>query len=413
MKLAIARVEWNGQTVPLDRSSRIDYRSTLSMLPHQDNGNTSDPSRRGFLTATTMAAAALAGGPAFGRGHSTGNAASGKLKIKLAGYEYDRVAALKDERVQIAGCDSEFERAKIGEMNAHIFSGPKTREVTEIGLLPFILAVANEDFKDYTLLPVFPLRVFRHKSIFIRTDRDITKPEDLRGKRIATPGYSSTSLTWIRGIMQHEYGVKPEEIEWVVSSKDSSAKASGKPSKLENVIPNGITIRTGPKGKDESELLVDGEVDALFHAIEPKAFQEGHPKVARLFPDSRKTERDYFKKTGIFPIMHAVAVRKDVIAAHPWLPKAVFDAYSQAKQLTYEAIKLTAWFKTSLPWIAQEAEETRQLMGENYWPYAIEPNRKALNALLQFSYEQGLAKRKLKIEELFHASTFDLKEASA
>ncbi len=134
--------------------------------------------------------------------------------------------------------------------------------------------------------------------MFIRNDRGITKPEDLRGRKIATPGYSSTSLTWIRGIMQHEYGVKPEEIQWIVSSKDSSAKASGGASKLENILPKGISIRTGPKGKDESDLLVDGDVDALFHPIEPRCFQEGHPKVVRLFADSRKTERAYFEKTG-------------------------------------------------------------------------------------------------------------------
>ena len=114
-------------------------------------------------------------------------------------------------------------------MNTHVFSGPKTREVTEIGLLPFILAFANEDFRDYTLLPVFPLRVFRHKSIFIRTDRGIAVPADLRGRRVATPGYSSTSLTWIRGIMQHEYGVTPKDIEWVISSKESSARRPAGP----------------------------------------------------------------------------------------------------------------------------------------------------------------------------------------
>lgn len=257
------------------------------------------------------------------------------------------------------------------------------------------------------------MRVFRHKSIFIRTDRGITKPADLRGRKVATPGYSSTSLTWIRGIMQHEYGVKPEEIQWIVSSKDSSAKASGGASKLENVLPASISIRTGPRGKDESDLLVDGYVDALFHAAEPRAYQVGHPKVARLFADSRTTERAYFAETGIFPIMHAVAVRQDVIQAHPWLPKAVFRAYSQAKQLTYDDIKQSAWYKTSLPWVAQEAEETRKLMGENYWPYAIEPNRKALEALLQYSHEQGLAQRKLKIEELFHPSTLELTEDTA
>jgi 4,5-dihydroxyphthalate decarboxylase len=154
-------------------------------------------------------------------------------------------------------------------------------------------------------------------------------------------------------------------------------------------------------------------VDALFHAAEPRAYQNGHPKVARLFADSRQIERAYYAKTGIFPIMHAVAVRTDVIDANPWLTKAVFHAYSQAKHLAYESINQSAWYNTSLPWIAQEAEETRKLMGANYWPYGIEPNRKALNALIQYSHEQGLATRKLGIEELFHASTLGLKEKTA
>jgi 4,5-dihydroxyphthalate decarboxylase len=369
-------------------------------------------SRRAFLKTTVVASAALAGS-ATSIAQDNNAPPSGRLKVNIAGYEYDRVDALIGGRVQIEGCDTQFEAARIGEMNTHVFSGPMIREVTEIGLLPFILAFANEEFREYTLIPVFPLRVFRHKSIFIRTDRGISKPQDLRGRKVATPGYSSTSLTWIRGIMQHEYDVKPEQIKWVVSSKDSSAKASGGASKQENVLPKGISIRTGPQGKDESDLLVDGDVDALFHAAEPRAYQEGHPKVARLFADSRRVERAYYAKTGIFPIMHAVAVRKDVTLAHPWLPAAVFRAYSQAKQLMYDDIKQSAWYKMSLPWIAQEAEETRTLMGDNYWPYGIEPNRKALEALLQYSHEQGLAKRMVTIEELFHASTLGLKEEPA
>ena len=159
------------------------------------NESQSHTSRREFLKAGSIAGAALAGGRALGQVNSKSEKKTapgfGKLKIKVAGYKYDRVEALADGRVPIVGCKTQFEPAKIGEMNTHVFSGPKTREVTEIGLLPFILAVANEGFRDYSLLPIFPLRVFRHRSIFIRTDRGITKPDDLRGRRIATPGYSS------------------------------------------------------------------------------------------------------------------------------------------------------------------------------------------------------------------------------
>ena len=335
-------------------------------------------------------------------------AAEGQLRI--AGYEYDRVAGLADGTVAVEGWKVRFEPDKIGNLNAHAFSGPGTREVTEIGLHPFMLAYANDDFRNYSLLPVFPLRTFRHKSIFIRTDRGIAKPEDLKGRKVGTPGFSSSSLTWLRGIMQHEYGVRPTDIEWVVSAEDSAAGIAGTVSKLENVIPEGLSVSTGSPGKDESELLVDGEVDALFHAIEPKAFIEGNPIVGRLFPDFRRTEQAYFKKTGIFPIMHAVAIRNDVADKHPELPLAVCQAYSKAKQEALVALYTLGWANISLPWIAQDIEDTRKVMGDNPWPYGIKANTKALEALFQYSFEQGLAKRRLTIEELFHPSTLEFEE---
>jgi 4,5-dihydroxyphthalate decarboxylase len=171
------------------------------------------------------------------------------------------------------------------------------------------------------------------------------------------------------------------------------------------MVPKGLSVSKGQKGKDESDLLETGEVDALFHAAEPRANVEGHPRVARLFPDFRKTERAYFKKTGVFSIMHAVVIRNSLVEQHPWLPEAVFDAYSKAKNLMYDHLKKMGWATISLPWVAQEIEETRALMGENFWPYGIKLNRKALETLFRYSYEQGLANRKVTIEELFHPSS--------
>jgi 4,5-dihydroxyphthalate decarboxylase len=372
-------------------------------------------SRRGFLR-TWVAAAGTAVGLSVLHPDDLRAADTKSSKgptVTIAGYKLDRVQALIDGRVKVKDFNTKFQEAGVGDMNTHVFSGPKTREVTEIGLSPFMLAYANQRHRDYTLIPVFPLRTFRHKSIFIRTDRGIKSPQDLRGKKIATPGYSSTSLTWIRGILQHEYGVKPDDVQWVLSTKDSSAEAAGKISKQEQVTPKGIEFARGPVGMDESDLLVNGEVDALFHAAEPRAYVQGNPIVARLFADYRKTERAYFAKTGIFPIMHTVAIRKDFITAHPRFPEAVFKAYSQAKKLMYQHMRKLGWATISLPWIGQELEETRALMGENYWPYGIEPNRKALEALFRYSYEQGLAQRLLKIEELFDPSTVELMETKA
>ncbi len=286
------------------------------------------------------------------------------LPLSMAGYKFDRTNALIAGRVKVEGCDIQFKESGIGDLNIHVFSGPQTLDVTEIGLHPFMLAFANDGFRDYSLLPIFPLRLFRHRSVFIRTDRGIKKPENLRGKTIATAGYSSTSLTWIRGIFQEEYGIKPEDMQWIISSKDSSAKDAGKVSKQENIFPEGVPISMGPAGKDESDLLESGEVDALFHAVEPRAYIQGHPKVGRLFPDYRSTERAYFSKTGIFPIMHAVAIKKSLVKKNPWLVEAVFRAYSQSKQIAYDYMAKAAGLRDSLPWFGQEFEETRALMGK-------------------------------------------------
>jgi len=370
-----------------------------------------DCTRRDFIRATALAVGAAGTVSALGIPSVKAAEQSKGLSLTLGGYKSDRVKALIDGRVKIEGCEIQFQEDGIGDLNSNVFSGPQTLDVTEIGLQPFMVAYANDGFRDYTLLPIFPLRQFRHKNVFILTDGNIRKPEDLRGKTIATVGYSSTSLTWIRGIFQDEYGLKPEDMQWIISAKDSSAKDAGKASKQENIYPEELPIKMGPPDKDESELLVSGQVDAIFHAGEPKAYIERHPKVRRLFPDYRSVERAYFAETGIFPVMHAVAIKKSLILQNPWLIEAVFKAYSQSKTMAYDYIAQIAWLKESLPWIAQEFEETRALMGDNYYSYGIESNRKSLNPLFRYSYQQGICKQELTIEELFEPKSLKLTES--
>ena len=379
----------------------------------KDDVNRARTSRRSFLKLAAVAGGML-GIPGISQvaGSQSGSpriiqtsSKSGRPSITIAGYPYDRVKGLVDGKVKVEGCDTRFDLSNIYQLNAVAMGGDQKWEVQEIGLHPFMLAYANNHFRDYTLIPVFPLRTFRHKSMFIRTDRGINKPEDLRGKTVASAGYSQSSPVWIRGILQHEYGIKPEDMQWIISKKSSD---KGKVSKNESALPEGVPIQFGPEGVDESELLAAGKVDAVLSAKEPQAYIEGHPKIARLFSDYRQVERTYFTKTGIFPIMHAVAIRQDVVKKNPWLPEAVFQAYSQAKQQMYMALQDLGWAMISLPWIGKELEDTQELMGKNFWPYGIEPNRQALEALFQYSYEQGLAKRKLTVEELFHPSTLKL-----
>lgn len=363
--------------------------------------------RRDMIKAGAFAAASLIiANPMMAQAKKTG----GRVDLKMAGYPYEHLQGIMTGEVEIERCSSTFEPDKIGNLNTHVFSGPRTRGISEIGLSPYIMAFANEDFRAYTLIPVFPLRIFRHKSIFVHSDSGFDHPAQLKGKRIGTPGYSSTSLTWIRGILQDEYGVRPQDVEWVVSAVDSAVENTGSVSRLENVFPEGLTVSMGPEGKDDSDLLLDRDVDALFHAAEPRAFAEGNPKIRRLFTDSRTVEGEYFSRTGIFPIMHSVGIRNDLIAQYPWLPKAVFDAYSKSKAMAYSEMR-QKWFLRTLPWYAQELEATEKLMGENFFPYGIEANRQALSALFRYQHEQGLASRQLTIEEVFEPSTLELAES--
>jgi 4,5-dihydroxyphthalate decarboxylase len=385
-------------------------------MSKQENRDSIDVSRRAFVKTAALGGAAFATSVALGTRPARAENAdepvtggSNQAQIKFAGYPLDRIKALIDGRVQVEGCDFHYEKAGIAKLNSTAIGGNQAWDVQEIGLHPYMLAYANGGLRDYSLIPVFPLRTFRHKSIFVRSDRGIEKPADLRGKKVCVSGYSQSSLVWIRGILEHEYGVKPGDMHWVISSTSSE----GKVSKNESMRPKGVAIEDGPAGKNESELLVEGAVDAVFSAKEPQAFIDGNPIVARLFSDSRATEHAYFEKTRIFPIMHAVAIRNDAIEKYPWLPNRTFEAYSQSKSLMYENMRDIGWAMVALPWFAQELEDTRKLMGDNFWPYGLTTdNRKTLDALFQYSHEQGFSKRQLKIEELFHPSTLDLVEES-
>ncbi len=361
--------------------------------------------RRFFLKASAAGLATTASLPV------TANTPSNSpLEIEVSSYLLDRTAALFDGRVKIEGTTASFFEDAIGDMNTAMFSGSGSRAISEVGLHPFTLAFANEGFRDYALLPIPLLRQFRHKSIFVRADAGISSPDDLKGRRVGTPGYSTTSLTWIRGILEDEYGLTPADVTWVIANKDSSAAEAGKISAQESVLPDGVVVEQGRPGLNESELLLTGEVDALFHAATPAAFLDGDPRVIRLFEDVRSVEQSYFSRTGVFPIMHVLSIKRDVAKANPWLAKAVFTAYSKAKQAAYREKDRLTWATDMLPWYGSELENTRQLMGRNFYPYGFEANRKTFEKLFEYSYRQGLASRVLTPEEVFLPGSLDFEE---
>jgi 4,5-dihydroxyphthalate decarboxylase len=351
----------------------------------------------------------LSGAAALGlltTGKGVASADTSPANIKVAGYAYDRVQAIKDGEAGIDQVDVSFYDEGIYDLNALAFGPRQSYEVTEMGLIPFVSQYINNDFRGYVLIPVFVSRTFRHRNIFVHVDSGIEKPEDLRGKRIGTPGYGMSATTWIRGFLLDVYGIKANEMHWIETTK-SSDKGKLNEGFAKYFFPDDFPIEKGPANVDESELLLDGGCDALITAITPKAYADQNPNIRRLFADVKATEQQYYRDTGLFPIMHVVGVRADAAKEKPWLPAAVMKMYSEAKQIAYDNLASTTVLRTSLPWALDEYEETVKLMGDDYWRYGIEANRKELEAVMRYTYEQGLVKRQIDFEPMFHASTLD------
>jgi 4,5-dihydroxyphthalate decarboxylase len=207
------------------------------------------------------------------------------------------------------------------------------------------------------------------------------------------------------------HGVKPEDMHWIETTVSSDGGKLQTDKLGGYLLPDDFPLEKGPPGVDESEMIIAGDVDALITAITPKAFLDGHPKVKRLYPDFRSAEREYYSKTGVFPIMHVIAIRRDFADANPELPAMLFDMYSQAKRVAYGDLETTTALKVTLPWVTQEFEETQALMGDDFWRYGVKANRKELDLVMRYTHEQGLANRRLEVDEIFHPSTLELNEA--
>lgn len=330
------------------------------------------------------------------------------VSIKVAGYDYDRVQAIRDGNVGIDWVDVDFVVEDIYGVNKSAFGPVKKFEVTEIGLIPYITRYINEGYRDYVLIPVFLSRTFRHRNLYVNSDSDIKKPSDLKGKIIGAPGYGMSATTWLRGLLSDEHGISAYDMQWMETTQ-SSYGGTEKTAPVKYYFPDGFTLLKAPEGVAEHELLLSGKVDALITSFSPSTLA-ANPKIKTLFPDVRAAEMEYYSKTKLFPIMHAVAIRADVVKEHPWLPKAVFEMYSSAKQKAYENLGETGVLKITLPWITEEFDTTKNLMGDNFWKYGIEANRKELESIMRYVYDQGLVNKKVSFEELFDPTTMNIKE---
>jgi 4,5-dihydroxyphthalate decarboxylase len=231
----------------------------------------------------------------------------------------------------------------------------------------------------------------------MRTDRAINGPRDLEGKTIGLMEYDMTAAVVVRGMLRDDFGVDTTKIHWRVGDPET---------RLREVmpipaVPYGVDVQPMADGRMLNDALVTGEIDALVGIEPPSCFAAGAPGVTRLFPEWRATERDYFTRTGIFPIMHAVGIKRDLLDADPWLAGALFEAFERAKAMAIAELGVTNAPKATLPWVAAELRATRNVMGDDFWPYGIEKNRKVLDTLIRHSFEDGLTPRLLSIDELF------------
>ena len=322
-----------------------------------------------------------------------------KLSLSVAVGPYDRTRALIDGSVQIDGVEPTCVTLPPEEI---FFRALRHAEfdICELSLSSFTVKTAQGG-GPYVGVPAFVSRMFRHTSIWVRTDR-IKKPEDLKGKRVGLPEYQLTANVWARAVLEEDYGVKPSDIHWIRGGIEDSDR----PEKITISVPKDVRLDNAPAGKSISRLLADGEIDG-FIAPRPPSLPRNTPNVGWLFPDPAATASDYFKRTGIFPIMHLVGVRRTLAEQHPWLPGAVYKAFSQAKDKAIDMLADPSASKATLPFLEERVAQARALMGDDFWPYGFEANRKTLEAFMRHHHAQGLSSRLVKPEELFHPGTLE------
>jgi 4,5-dihydroxyphthalate decarboxylase len=323
-----------------------------------------------------------------------------EVPLTLAISPYDHVEDLVAGRIVPEGIRLTCLTLPVEEI---FFRFLKYREwdVSELSLAKYASLVSQGD-DSLTALPVFPSRIFRHSSVYVRRDGPVRSPLDLTGKRIGLPEWAQTAAVYSRGFMMHQYGIDLAGIDWVQAGVNEPGRAE----KVALNLPAGIRLTSRPAGT-LSQMLVEAEVDAVLSAHPPDCFESGHPNVTRLFEDYMTVEADYYRKTGIFPIMHVVAVKHALVKAQPWIAMSLLKAFEEAKRRSVaRALEITAP-RFPIPWCFEHARRAQQLFGSDYWPYGVEGNRTTLEAFLQYAYEQGVCHRQLTPDDLFPRQVMD------
>jgi len=320
------------------------------------------------------------------------------LNLSVAVGDYDRNRPLFNGAVRIDGVDPVFMTLSPEEIFFRAFRSADF-DICELSLSSYTLKTALGEC-PYVGIPAFVSKAFRHTSIYVRTDR-IKEPKDLKGKKVGVPEYQLTANVWARAILQDDFGVMPADIHWI----RGGIEEAGRPEKITVKLPPGVRLDNAPEGATISGLLDKGEIDGFIAPRPPKLMEKGLANVGWLFSDPVSAAKDYYRRTGLFPIMHVVGVRRALAERHPWLPGAVFKAFELAKEVALTRLSDTSATKVTLPFVEEALRDVRALMGEDFWSYGVEKNRKVVDYFLAQHHAQGLSSRRMSVEEMFHPGT--------
>ena len=315
-------------------------------------------------------------------------------------WNYDRTRGLMDGHIQPDGIDLNYLNMEVEET---FFRMLRNREfdVAEMSLSSYSVSLFRDS--PFIAIPIFPSRFFRHSCIYVNANSGIKEPKDLIGKKIGNPEYQMTAPVWIRGVLSDEYGVPVDSVTYYTGGEEEPNRDE----KLKLDLPSNIKVQSIGPTQTLAQMLATGEIDALYTARMPSTFRTQPDKVKRLFENFVPVEQEYFTRTGIFPIMHTVVIRRDIYEKNRWVAQSLYKAFAEAQQETYKDLYETAALKTMLPFLTAHVEETRRVMGDDFWPYGFQKNEKTLETFLRYHFEQGLSKKLLTPKELFAPETLE------
>lgn len=320
-------------------------------------------------------------------------------RLVLACERYDRTDALRDGRVRASGLELEYLVLPVEEIIWRML-GHREFDVAETSLGSYIVR-RDRGVDDLVAIPVFTSRSFRHAALVVRADSELVDPRELRGRRVGVPEYQMTAAVWVRGFLADDFDVAPSEIHWVQGGVEAAGRTP-----RERVAPPGVDLVDAPRDATLAGMLSDGSIDALLTARQPSVAALRGAQIRPLMPDPASAARDYFRRTGIFPPMHTVVVRREVLDADPWIAQSLVTAFSQAKEIAIRALEETSALTVSLPFLQEHHAATAALMGTDYWPYGLGPeNRHALGTMIGYMHREGLIGSPVEPEMLFAEPT--------